>query len=49
MSYYGPVGGGGGIYLSLHCHQQNEGTVIADSVYLVLNSLWDWEPVERSK
>ena len=24
-------------------------TVMADSVYLVLNSLWDWEPVERLK
>ena len=22
---------------------------IAENVYLVLNSLWDWEPVERLK
>ena len=24
-------------------------TFVAESVYLVLNSLWDWEPVERFK
>ena len=24
-------------------------TVIAESVYLVLNSLWDWQPAERLK
>ena len=24
-------------------------TFVAESVYFVLNSLWDWEPVERFK
>ena len=23
--------------------------IFAESVYLVLNSFWDWEPVERRK